>query len=517
MKLCLWLLGAAAVLTAASGTVEGTVCNSISGSPVRKALVTLRATSEYAGYQALTDTGGRFRFPDVKPGKYAIFATGDGYVQDVPDFTLAPPPESSISVGEDKAVKDVALRLTPFGAISGRVVDESGEPIVGATVELLHYTYSRYRKDVRAEQSAVTNDRGEYRLFDVAPGRWYLEVSKYFRLPPLTGRIHSSVVEEGYAATYYPEAVQVSPAADLRGTDFHLRRGRVFHARGTTAPGTEIWAYRCSDDRGPFTAVKVGPSGQFDFKGLSPGCYWLYGELAGPPKIVSQARQVTVADRDLEDLAMRVDPALSITGTVLVEEGSLDQLRVAAIVLEPARRFGTQATAPIAVDGTFTIPNVAPSSYHVLIERAPKLYMKSARFGSVDISADGVLDATSGGGPLNLVLRGDTGQLTGTARPAPTWLPMRITIAPESGRIDLLRTFEPYDSGGGFHADGLAPGDYKVFAWQTADEALVDSAEFRALLESKATHITISAGAKTSVEVQTVTAAEIAEARGRLR
>jgi len=489
--------------------------------------VTLQSTQVYSGYQVLTDLSGRFRIDNVTPGSYAIFATAQGYIAKIPDDSLDPPPDNAVSVSDGQAVKDFPLRLVPFGAISGRVLDENGDPIPGAAVEALRYAYSRYRKVWRTVQTATTNDRGEYRLFNLAPGRWYLEVTRYLGIPPVPGRVHSTVVEEGYPATFYPGvtqpsaagAIEVAPNTDLREVDFRLHRTRVYHLRGTSAPGASVYAYRCAEDRVSFASLKTSPSGAFDFKGLAPGCYWLASELAGQPKLVSQARQLNITDCDIDDVTFRLEPAFSIQGTILVEEGSMDKLRSARIVLEPTGGIATGSNGAIGGDGAFTLTNVAPAAYLIRVDHASGLYLKTVRFGNLDISADCRLDATPGAGPLTMILRGDSGQLSGVARPAVNWLPLRITVAPDSplaARLDLLHTVWP-ESDGTFHIEGLAPGAYKIFAWQTDDESLTESSELRALLAAKASSITVNASARTTTEVQTITAAEIEEARGRLR
>jgi protocatechuate 3,4-dioxygenase beta subunit len=499
--------------------------------------VTLRSTAQYSGSQALTDLAGRFRIDNVLPGTYTLFATAQGYVVDVPDASLGPPPANTVSVSDGQTVKDRALSLVPYGAISGRVLDEGGEPIAAVAVEALTFSYSRSGRALRATRTAATNDRGEYRLFDLAPGRWYLEVSKYTGTPSLPGHVHSSVIEEGYAATFYPGvkqssaagAVEVPPAADLRQFDFSMRLTPVYHLRGKTldtrtgqpAAGAAVQVYRCGDDRGgAFGALKTGPSGDFDFKGLTPGCYWLASELAGLPKLVAPTSRVTLADRDVDDVVFRLEPAFSLRGVVLLEEGSPDRMRAARVVLEPGAGIAAGGAATIDADGTFTVPNLAPATYRVHVDRVPGLYLKSVRLGDLDASSDFHIDATPGAGPLTIVLRGDSGQLAGVASPAPTFLPLRITVAPDGAlaeRLDLLHTFEPSEPGGAFHIAGLAPGDYKIFAWQTDDEALVEYPEFRKLLESKAASLTVTPHGQANSELRAITAAEIQEARGRLR
>jgi hypothetical protein len=73
------------------------------------------------------------------------------------------------------------------------------------------------------------------------------------------------------------------------------------------------------------------------------------------------------------------------------------------------------------------------------------------------------------------------------------------------------------EPGASFRLDNVAPGDYKVFAWELADEFMAESPEFRSLFESKAAAIAVHAGEHQTVRLSTITAAEIEEARRKLR
>ncbi len=174
------------------GAVEGTVTNSVTGAPVRKALVTLLEIDEYAAYQALSDAGGRFRIDNVKPGDYVLWGEAQGFVREPPDYSRVAPRSRMLTVAAGKPVKDAVVPLIPSAVISGRVLDESEEPVPGATVRLYRYAYTRNGVRMERVREATADDRGEYRIFDVAPGRWYLGVNKYVAPPEPAGRVHSS-------------------------------------------------------------------------------------------------------------------------------------------------------------------------------------------------------------------------------------------------------------------------------------------------------------------------------------
>ena len=94
--------------------------------------------------------------------------------------------------------------MLPQGVISGRVVDEDGDPISGASVQILRQAYMRGRKQLTPAQSNMTNDKGEYRIFGLAPGKYFVTAT------------HSSVeFEQVYGVTYYPNATNSSAGGTL--------------------------------------------------------------------------------------------------------------------------------------------------------------------------------------------------------------------------------------------------------------------------------------------------------------
>src|SRR3974390_3514911 len=133
------LLPVLAIAFQKPGTVEGAALNSVTGAPVKKALITLRSEADYTGYQTMTDASGRFRFDEVQPGKYALCAEAQGFAGTVPDGTRAAAPTFLVTAGEGRNVKDLSIRLDPYAVVSGKIVDANGDPVRGATVTALRH------------------------------------------------------------------------------------------------------------------------------------------------------------------------------------------------------------------------------------------------------------------------------------------------------------------------------------------------------------------------------------------
>lgn len=80
---------------------------------------------------------------NVKPGEYGLWGEAPGYARETGRLFA---PSQALTVAEDQTIRDFSIRLQPLGAISGRVVDENGEPVPGATVDGLRYSWAKGRR-----------------------------------------------------------------------------------------------------------------------------------------------------------------------------------------------------------------------------------------------------------------------------------------------------------------------------------------------------------------------------------
>src|SRR5437879_90989 len=133
--------------------------------PVIKANIALRDISENSRmFTGITSDAGKLMIRGVPPGKYALTVTRTGYVRS----------DQSLTLEDDPLPRNVIVALNPTGTISGRIFDEFGEPVIGAEVRAMKSFYQRGGRILVPMQSAVTDDRGEYRLFWLPPGRYFV-------------------------------------------------------------------------------------------------------------------------------------------------------------------------------------------------------------------------------------------------------------------------------------------------------------------------------------------------------
>ena len=171
-----WPVSRVAVLQAAQprpAVLQGRVVRLGPGTPVAHArVIAAKVGGSQADYRTMVaDQAGRFAFRDLSPGTYRAYATREGYLQG--EYGRRPAGTSGLSIvlGEGQTSPDIVISMTPTGAIAGRVLDR-GRPIRNAWVRALKPRYFDGERSLSVVEWAKTDDRGEYRLFDLAPGSY---------------------------------------------------------------------------------------------------------------------------------------------------------------------------------------------------------------------------------------------------------------------------------------------------------------------------------------------------------
>jgi hypothetical protein len=229
-----------------SATIEGLVTRMDTGAPVAGAQVTLTvlnplAASIMAGadpaviiaQQAAqpiaqtpppqippinTDAEGKFAFKNLAAGTYRVIAVANGFVRQEYGQRSQNGQGMPLPLAANQNMKDVALRLTPAGTVSGRILDENGQPALGIPVQLLRQTYNATGRTYQAVGAAAADDRGQYRLFGVPPGRYYLNIGNppgpIRMVAPAGGGVIGGQLAGGtaYAFSYFPGVADASQA-----------------------------------------------------------------------------------------------------------------------------------------------------------------------------------------------------------------------------------------------------------------------------------------------------------------
>jgi protocatechuate 3,4-dioxygenase beta subunit len=506
-------------------TVQGRVIARGSGTPVANAqLVAAKVGGSQEDYRTTSsDASGRFVFPDLTPGAYRIHADHPHYLRGEYGRTPVAAAGTPITIDERTAVSDLIVALTPTGVITG-VVTDGGRPARNVWVRALKVTYSDGQRTVSVQDYAVTDDRGEYRLFGLPPGPYLVSAipaarprvdgealvvrvipsnangnQSEIRSPLTLDNVTAAAFSGGvYPAVYYPgttdtataASVDVTPGALVPGIDLSLRQTATFAVRGRvttqglTTPNPKIRISLSTADEGAapaIPAVEVEP-GDFALAGVPPGRYHLAahvlpapGERAGPA--VTTRVPLEVWDRDVEGVMAVLQPDVRITGKLLIDGApppAAQRPRVALNGMNGLPGTGAQA---VQDDGTFVFENVAPGSYRwrlFQVGAGPRipLWVKSARFGSDDANGQVlVIDPEAASRSLEIDISTRTATLEAVVmddrrRPIAGVLVMAVPEASRRSNGEAFRSAVT-DSTGRVKLEGVAPGTYTLFATET--------------------------------------------------
>ncbi len=220
-------------------SVAGTVLNTGSNSPLPRARVYFyRSPAAKPVASAITGDDGRFSFR-LSAGSYVMRAgtrdTWENYGSRNPSNSIA----SAVIVGPGKDTSGLVFRFFPPAAISGRVLDDAGEPVRGALVQLIRSSVIGGRRSATVFGYQRTDDLGEYR-FGRLPGDtpYFLAVTgEPWYTQPENGDASGTKAAAAYAPMYYPNTPDASKAAPVA-----LKQGEEARAdfRLSTVPNATI-------------------------------------------------------------------------------------------------------------------------------------------------------------------------------------------------------------------------------------------------------------------------------------
>ena len=398
---------------------------------------------------------------------------------------------------------------------------------------------------------------------DLFPGPGAAGVPSPAPLPP---PVPASVIDDSSIslAAYYPGTADVSAAlpvdlragGDVGGINLTLVdakpvsiRGRVLNG-GSPAAGAQVSLFQRTSLVGALTvrtASVNNDTGAFEFRNIAPGTYELIatlngfgpaallfgspsgnasrltvanagvgrgGRVPGAP-VMGARQQLDVLDADIEGVSLLLDLGFDVNGRVSVEgqsapnsSGSLAGLR---IQLQPDPMIPPLTIPAVNPedDGSFSITGVTSSAYRLSVTGLPSnTYVKSARLGGTDILSGGFRIDSVPSGSLDIVLGSSPGVIDATvvdekqvAVPAVT-----VAIVPagtQEKRYDIYRSATS-DASGSIHLDGVVPGDYRIYAWESVETGAWTDPDFMRGYQNYGTPLRVAEGARVSFDVRLI-------------
>jgi len=487
-------------------TVTGRVVAAADGNPLKSARVVLipeHSRSDHQIYATSSDVDGRFTIKDVLPGRYKFFAYHSGFVdQHYKAGNNDTGPLFFLHAGEK--VSDVLFRLIAAAVLTGRMTNEDGDGMQRVQVVALRRPTEeetedeedlprRHKIQMQSVASAESDDRGQYRIFGLKPGEYYIRADDSPQPPvgPIpveeTFWVNQSLGSE-YGSLYYPGVAQASQAQvipikageEIRA-DVVMHRVKTVeiagHVIGENGPSTHAFVSltpiegRDVDfDRQDTTDDK----GSFRLRNIPEGSYYVivYQRVEGSGGIYeSRARQkIEVAGDNIDSLTITLGTGVTIPGRVKLDGAgsvALDRINLTLISVDEDALPGGHAEPK--KDATFEMKSVPDGNYTLSVWGLEHdAYVRSIRFGSDDVLEKGVqVESGSSSGKLDVVIssEGATGGGSVSDDDGPV-IGARVRLAPDPltpyNHLRVQRTTT--DQLGHFSLAKIAPGKYTLTA-----------------------------------------------------
>jgi hypothetical protein len=257
---------------------------------------------------------------------------------------------------------------------------------------------------------------------------------------------------------------------------------------------------------------------QFELNEIPSGSYDFYAVLRGPASFGSVGKEsLRVGDRDVDGINIVLKPMVKIAGSILMKgaQSKLPQtLRIATPSMDSYPRLLFDQYSRTAVlpgsSGQFTVRYLIDGGrYGISLQGLPPdAYISDIRLGSQSILADGSFVASPTQDAFEIQIATPGGIVRGTVRDA-SGKPTEAAVAavPDFARRRNSAFYKrtTTDPKGQFTIEGLAPGEYQLFAWPAPPPPRAEEdPAFLGLFERRSTRVSATVGIPTETNLQLI-------------
>jgi len=513
--------------------IRGHVYAAENGAPLRRAQVRIFAPELRDNRVTSTNEQGAFEFRDLPAGRYTVNASKGNFVSLQYGQTRPSQGGTPLQILDGQTVEKIDFALPRGAIITGRVVDDYGEPVADAQVASMQSRFVQGRRQLTPSgRSGSTNDIGEFRIFALPPGQYYIGAT----LRNFT--FGDSDDHMGFATTYYPGTANPAEAQRIKvdigqsvsevnitlvATRTARISGSVTDAEGRPVTTGGVMAFPRGGTGmffGPAANGGIKPDGTFTVSGLAPGDYTLRANVGMPNSGVTEfaTAQVTINGEDVNDVHLMTAKMIAVTGRLVVLDGAAAQpprlpIRITLTPMNPDdMMFGMGGGGGnVKDDFTFEL-QAAPGKFRLIVGTSPGWTLWAVRDNGVDVTDSGIeVRPGRGATDLEVALTNRVSDLSGLVTNTRGEIVKDYTVMVFAQDRERWSTNTRYRGGGRPDQDGrykvraLPAGDYYAIALDYLDPAEAGDPELLERLMMKSTPFTLGDGETKSLDLKVQT------------
>jgi len=487
---------------------------------------------------ANNDGTAMFRY--LESGRYTVIAKHDGFTDRSGELESSytfniPEPPGSRSPGEGSSVdRRIPLSLVGGGNITGTLRNEKGEPAAGISVGAFRVIYSHGQRELIGVKAAETDhDLGEYSLGLLPDGEYYLRTDQPYSPVYFPGTLDPAlalpvILRDGRQMTNGDFQLPEKGGVTISGTvTVFVPGGDRLPDGGLLRSISTLYLVRHGGFRDEYPQAlsntvegsqnrNGGSEFKFEVHNVAPGAYDLYPVFVDTatstrPLYFTEKNFIEVGANDSVNMHVSIHPLGEITARVTAIDVSpvpstrnrppIGPISIQLDSVDPLPQpFGGNrpVSTPLASNGTARITNLIPGKYAFTLQ--PPLtgdfYVSEMRQGARDFSDDGMFDIQSGvSEPIDIVLCSGGAAIHGSVqKPKGNFGSLVLIPDPPRRRNRLYYRSVRLQPTGNFDLTGIAPGTYKLFAWDALPDGAESNAEFLEQFEARGVRVTVAAG-----------------------
>lgn len=519
-----------------SGVIRGRITTFPDGPPLSRARVILSRPGQEHSWVTITADDGTFEITELEAADdYMLSASKTGHAPRMWGEHQLPTPPTPLKLAAGQVLEGIDVALAPHLWVSGRILDADGTPFAGAIVSALRPVFIGDRREMVTVAEIITNDRGEYRLFGLPAGQYFISaVDPAF----LATRDHLGPMV--YAATFYPGVASpetatrltLEPGQPRENVDFALSIVRPARVSGKITSydnqqliaGAVVMSPFRADKPASFTVtdVDIRPDGTYEFANVPPGRFIIRsrGEVDREGVALFAAFTLSVGGRNVTGVDMTLYPGARVQGLVewngaTPRPRDVSQVRVRAPMADGSQ-FGDALTGNITDDDRFAIRGAMVGSHLLRVEGLPEpwsldvVYYRGQDITDIPISFEFGQDVES----LRLVMTDVSTKFEGRllSSPGDDFESYKVVVfpanqmhwKPNSRHIRIARP----DREGRFSFHGLPPAIYYVTATRDVDESDIGDPRVLDSLTAASTLVRLNRGEHKREDLRVKTTAQ---------